>query len=191
MTDETKDRLKKRLASIGHNGMGLSEKRWSQLESIDRAATLMLERRKEGRAIMKANAITITNIERVVLSLKEKGDVAVSVTDQTMRNGDGLLERYALSFLKDDKSEMEPKEEIRKLKEEIDVLNERLAMMHVRDAEYAEAITKYQDLQKDNEDLRRDKAELVARSKKEGKGHKNMIVTSLDITGAQGPKNLS
>ena len=191
MTEETRERLTKRLATVGHNGMGLTDNRWSQLESIDRAATLMLGRRKEARAVLKANAISVTNIERVLRSLKEEGEAVVTVTDQTMRNGDGLLERFALSFLKDDKSETEPKEEIRRLREELAALNEQIGMMSVRDAECAEAMTKYNDLLEEIEELKRDKAELLARNRKGAAGQKKMVVTTLDITDGQKAKKLS
>ena len=154
--DEAKRKdIEARLLAAGHPAMGLTEKRWRQLDALYDAAQALLENRRKALEIMKKNEITVVNAERM---LKELG--GATMTDQTMRNGGGMLEAFLLSFKKDDVAFHDADKEVAELKQRLDHSRKELALMHQRDAECCDAVLKNEALLKRNEQLETDKKDL-------------------------------
>ena len=164
MDEMRKQLLSGRLSEIGHNGLGLSESRWAQLLAVDMAAQAMLAERRKAVECLKDNKLTVANLERkfkeMASELEEAG--ASGFTDQTARNGDGLLERFFFSYLKDDVVIPASGKDVVELRNVIKVLRDRIAKMALRDGEIEEWKIKYDNLMKDYtytaDDLKAEKA---------------------------------
>lgn len=190
MEENIKNDICSRLYQIGHNGLNLSENKWKQLESLRVAATLMNERRKEALALAKANELTVANIERTLASLKEEGADITTITDQTMRNSDGLLERFMLTFTEKDGSYADSRKEIKRLNKEKKELEEELKLMHKRDAECMDAALRAEKAECRNKTLERDIEDAQAQINKLKKGGASAVVMGqVDLT--DGGKNLN
>lgn len=177
MSDAVKQDILVRLLQIGHNGLGLSPKKWSQLMALREAALVMNDRCKEARSVLKANALTPTNAERV---LKELG--GVTVTDQTMHNNDGLLDKFFRTFEQAEMSGADARKEVKKLKEEVATLNQKVKQMESRDAECEDCKKEKADLEREVKELRQDKRDLEARLAKCGAKQKTVPMMTLDLT---------
>ena len=164
MDENKKQLLINRLSEIGHNGLGLSDTRWAQLLAVDIAAQAMLEERRKSVALLKDNKLTVANLERKFKEMALDLDVAgaIAFTDQTARNGDGLLERFFLSYLKEDVEIPAGGKDVAQFRSEIKVLRDRIAKMALRDGETEEWKIKYDNLMKEYtytvDDLKAEKA---------------------------------
>lgn len=189
MEDAIKKDIISRLNQIGHNGLNISEGRWKQLESVRTAAIIMNERRKEALAKAKGNELTVANVERTLVSLKEEGMDITTVTDQTMRNNDGLLERFMLTFTEKDGSYAEARKKIQRLSEQLAEKNEELDLMYRRDAECEDATIKLKNAEKQIENLKQDLMDAESRLAKYEKGKASTVVMGqVDLTKKGGKK---
>ena len=177
ISEDLKQEILARLRQIGHNGLGLSTKKWGQLVALRDAALLMNDRCNNARAILKANALTPTNAERV---LKEIG--GITVTDQTIHNNDGFLDKYFQTFEKSEMSRADAQKEVKRLKEKVERLEEKLVKMHRRDADWEDFKIKKEILENDIEELKQDKRDLEARLDRVVTKQKTIIMTQLDLT---------
>ena len=184
MDESTRAKIKVQLHKLGYSELGLTEKKWQQLEAIFKATTLMNERSREARSILKVNRLTVANAERI---LKEMG--GVTITDQTMRNGGGMLEKFLLSF-EEETSSIDVRKENERYKKRIAELEERLKKMYQRDAECQDALEEAARLREDNDILRQDKKDLEIRlTQMENRSHKKIMATQLDLTQTSDIKN--
>lgn len=184
MNEKLKEEILVRLRKVGNNGLSLTDEKWEQLEAIDFAAKVLIDRRRKGVETIKRSELTVPNMER---TLKELG--GKTVTDQTMRNHDGLLEKFLYTYKEDDVSYYDAKDEIKRLKSQIKVLEHKNDLMEVRDAECEDAILEAEQLRQKNKDLERDKqemaAELIKYKSKNKKGF-GTVITEIDITKSTG-----
>ena len=175
MDNSVKNDILARLQMIGDNGLGHSEKKWSQLAALREGALVLNKRNKDARAALRASKLTVANMERV---LQELG--GVTVTDQTMRNNGALLERFMLTFEED--KDIEVHKENKKLKEKIDTLNDQIEKMETRDADCQDALLELERLKAHNKQLEQDKNDLLARLVKLSHKGKSVVMTQLDLT---------
>lgn len=175
--EELQQEILARLRQIGHNGLGLSPKKWAQLAALREAALLMNERCRDARLIQKANALTPTNAERV---LKELG--GVTFTDQTMYNNDGLLKQFLLTFEQAEMSGADARKEVKKLKEQVALWQQKVEKMESRDADWLDAQKRMADLEKQNEELKQDKRDLIEQLNKRTVKQKAVSMVQLDLT---------
>lgn len=174
-----KNELMARLVKSGHDGLDISPKRWRQLEAIDAATKVMIRERGEARSSMKRNELTVANLER---KLKELG--GVTITDQTMRNNGGMLERFFRTYDDDDVTIADLKRENKTLRERVKLLENRLSLMHERDADCEDALLQVEKLAQENDVLREDKTDLETQLFKlqNGKKSRTVAMTQIDLT---------
>ena len=167
MDEAREQQLKKLLHAMGHNGLGLSDNRWKQLDAIERVVRVMLERRREAYGVLKENELTIMNLERMFVKMADelKSVGAEGFTDSTARYGDSLLMDFFLSFRSEDIVIPVDKSSERELRQENKMLRERIAKMSKRDGEAEEWKALYDSLKKDFDQKVADLDAEVSRSK--------------------------
>lgn len=172
MNEEKEKEIFARLVKAGL-GTDINKRRWRQLEALDCAARLMVERQEAAMNEFRANELTPLNVERV---LAETG--TDTITDQTLRNKGGELMRFVHTYAKED-TKLQSKT-IKKLKNEVAELREEIKQLHLRDAECEDLRLENERLKNMNRRLATDKTDLEKRLT--AKNKKTVKMTKLDFT---------
>lgn len=177
MDEKRKEELRLRLIRSGHNGMDLTPTKYAKLDALDKAVTLMIERRARAQKEFRDNELTGVNIERV---LKELG--GETITDQTL-NKTMFYHNFILTY-EDSEVFRDLKEQIKRLRQEFDEAKADLALLHARDAECQEALIEADNLRKRNAELEEDKIDMeikLSRLINKGKSNPKVKMRKIEI----------
>ena len=174
------ENIKRRLVEAGINPSTVEgkESKVRKLEAVDAAARAMIESRKAAVRDLKTNELTVANLER---KMKELGGETLS--DQAMRNGDHMYERFLMTYFKDDIKGWDIRKKNEALKAQVDTLKEQNKLLHLHDAQYEDAIMQVERMQRLVDALQRDKADAEKRlhELEIRNGRKNAHVIRLDV----------
>lgn len=180
MDAKTIENIRRRLIEAGINPSAVEgkEAKMRKLAAIDEAARAMIESRKAAMQALRANDLTVANLER---KMKELGGETLS--DQAMRNGDHMYEKFLLTYRGDDIKGWDIKKKNEALKAQVDWLKEKNALLHMHDAQYEDAMAEIEKMRRLVEALQRDKADAEKRLHEFEirNGHRNAHVIRLDV----------
>lgn len=180
MDAKTIENIRRRLIEAGINPSAVEgkEAKMRKLAAIDEAVRAMIESRRAALQALRVNELTVANLER---KMKELGGETLS--DQAMRNGDHMYEKFLLTYRGDDIKGWDLKKKNEALKAQVDWLKEKNELLHLHDAQYEDAMVEIEKMRRLVEALQRDKADAEKRLHEFEirNGQRNAHVIRLDV----------
>lgn len=153
MDENRKSEIMSRLVLAGYPEKVLTPKQAAKLDALDKAVTLMNDRREKAIKLLRENEVTGANIERVLAELGGE-----TITDQTL-NKTALYHDFIGTY-KDAETFRDIKEQVKRLREDLDEAKRELTLLHSHDADYQEMVIETDALRKRNVELEADKRDM-------------------------------
>lgn len=172
-----KQEIDARLLKSGYNGLGLTDLKYAKLDAVDKAVSVMIERRKTAQKVFNENELTGANIEREINRLGGE-----AVTDQTLNKAE--LYRNFIRTYEDVDVLSEVRERLGRISKKLVELEREVNMLHIRDAECQEIKIENEILRNRNRELEADKKDMeykLSKQMKKGKAGTRIELQQIEI----------